>query len=61
MNSCELLEKCGFFSRHKQNRELARKVYCQGGKQNECLRKKYRQEHGEPPSADMMPDGGMLQ
>ena len=27
---------------------------------NECMRKKYRQEHGTPPSDDMMPSGKMI-
>ena len=61
---CELLSRCGFFKKYVGTKELACKgfmrKYCQGPKQNECMRKKYRQEHGVPPSDDMMPNGRMI-
>ncbi len=61
---CELLEKCGFFKKYQSTKELACKGfiinYCQGPQLNDCLRKKYRQEHGVAPSDDMMPNGRMI-
>ena len=61
---CELLEKCGFFKKYQESKNLACKgfinQYCKGPKLNECERKKYREEHGEPPSDDMMPSGQMV-
>ncbi len=64
-NECELLEKCGFFKKYKDTKELACKgfigLYCKGEQMNECARKAYRKEHGQPPSDDMMPNGLMLQ
>ena len=61
---CGLLEKCGFFKKYQSVHELACKgfisQYCQGDKMNICKRKAYRQEHGAPPSDDMMPNGKMF-
>ena len=61
---CELLGKCGFFKRYEQSLDLACrgfiKSYCKGEKMDECARKKYRTEHGEPPDDNMMPSGQML-
>ena len=60
---CELLEKCGYFKKYKESKELVChgfiQQYCKGPKQNECKRKEYRQKHGVPPSDDMMPSGHM--
>lgn len=64
MSDCELLEKCGFFKKHQQSKELACKgfisLYCKGSKQTDCERKKYRQAHNKPPEDDMMPNGAVL-
>lgn len=61
---CELLSACGFFKKYNQSKELVCKGfiqgYCKGEKMNECERKKYRQQHGKPPSDDMMPSGHMI-
>ncbi len=61
---CELLEKCGFFKKYQDIKKLACKgfirQYCKGPKMNICKRKQYRQEHGVPPSDDMMPNGRMI-
>lgn len=61
---CEFLEKCGLFKKYQETKELACRgfisKYCQGPKQNECERKKYRQEQGTPPSDDMMPNGKII-
>jgi hypothetical protein len=61
---CESLEKCGFFKKYDTIKNLACKgfilQYCKGPQMNDCLRKKYRQEHGTPPSDDMMPNGQMI-
>lgn len=61
---CELLETCGFFKKYQATKDLVCKgfiqQYCCGPKMNECKRKQYRQEHGSPPSDDMMPTGHMV-
>ena len=61
---CELLAKCGFFKKYQDIKDLACKGfisrYCRGPRQDECKRKQYRQEHGTPPSDDMMPSGQMM-
>jgi len=65
MSDCELLEKCGFFKKYQASKELACKgfisLYCKGPKQNACVRKQYRQEHGVPPNDNMMPNGMMIE
>ena len=62
--NCVLLEKCGFFKKFGNNKDYMTQgfieLYCKGPKQNECVRKKYREEHGTPPSDDMMPTGEMM-
>ncbi|SKA97112.1 hypothetical protein SAMN02745704_02814 [Paucidesulfovibrio gracilis DSM 16080] len=64
MPDCELLDQCGFFKKYKDTKKLACsgfiKQYCKGPLQAQCMRKAYRQEHGKPPSDDMMPPGGMV-
>jgi len=61
---CELLAKCGFFKKYQTTKDMACKgfirQYCHGPDMNVCIRKKYRQEHGTPPSDDMMPTGQMI-
>ncbi len=58
---CELLETCGFFKKYEDSLDLACrgfiKSYCKGEKMDECARKIYRREHGQPPHDDMMPSG----
>ena len=58
---CSLLDKCGFFKKYQAAKDLACKgfvqQYCTGPKMNECMRLKYRLEHGTPPPDDMMPTG----
>ena len=58
---CELFEKCGFLKKHYATKELACKgfilQYCRGPKLDQCKRKAYLQEHGTPPSDDMLPSG----
>ncbi|MBU1044006.1 MAG: hypothetical protein KJ915_06370 [Candidatus Omnitrophica bacterium] len=62
--SCELLEKCGFFQKYQNTKELACKGFmnrfCKGPEMNECKRKEYRQKYGFAPSDDMMPSGQMI-
>jgi hypothetical protein len=61
---CELLEKCGFFQKYQASKDLVCKgfiiEYCKGPKMQECKRLEYRQQHGSPPSDDMMPSGKMI-
>ena len=64
MSECELLDKCGFFNKYKETKELACKgfiaKYCTGSDMNKCKRKIYRKEHGQAPPNDMMPSGQMV-
>lgn len=61
---CENLEKCGFFAKYKETKDLACKgfikMYCQGPHMNECKRKEYKHLHNAPPSDNMMPNGGII-
>lgn len=61
---CELLNKCGFFKKYQNSRELACKgfilQYCKGPKMSECKRMEYRTKNGVPPADDMMPNGQMI-
>ena len=61
---CPNLEKCGFVKKHQSSQELAIKgfinIFCKTDKQSECKRKKYKEQHGVPPSDDMMPNGIMM-
>jgi hypothetical protein len=62
--NCELLANCGFFKKYAERYNLSCKgfikLYCQGPRRNECQRKQCGQEHGEPLSDDMMPNGQIL-
>ncbi len=64
MQTCELLEKCGFFRKYQASLDMACrgfvKSFCQGPEMDNCKRKAYRKEHGEPPHDDMLPSGHML-
>lgn len=63
---CKSLPNCGFFKKHADNKkkELACKgfvaMYCRGEKQEECRRRKYKEEKGCPPPDDMLPNGQMI-
>lgn len=58
---CELVDRCGFFRKYKDSQDLACRgfmnMYCRGAKQGDCVRMKYRKEHGCPPDDDMLPSG----
>ncbi len=64
MEECDSLQKCGFFKKYQQTKDLACKgfmaIYCKGAKMDECKRKQFRKEHGKPPSDDMLPTGQMI-
>lgn len=64
MTDCEKLEKCGFFNEYKEKRALNSildkfiKDYCQGDKQNDCVRKKIAKQYGpEKVPVNMTPTG----
>ena len=61
---CELLPKCGFFKKYAGSKDSLIKgfinSYCKGPNMEECKRKQYRQQHGKPPSDDMMPNGKFI-
>ena len=64
MYECELLETCGFFKKYQESLNLACKgfikTYCKGERMDECKRKEYRAEHGQPPQDDMLPSGHIM-
>lgn len=64
MADCELLDRCGFFKKYQHSLDLACRgfmnSYCTGPKMDECLRKKFRAEHGCPPDDDMLPSGQLM-
>ncbi len=64
MVECELLETCGFFRVYSDTLDMACrgfiKTYCKGERMDECKRKEYRLQHGEPPVDDMLPTGQMI-
>jgi len=58
---CELLEKCGFFTKYQMARELGFiQLYCRGPKMSKCERKIFRQKNGTPPIDDMTPGGQII-
>ena len=61
IESCDLLEVCGFFRKYAAVEELACRgylaAYCLGGELVDCKRKEYRKAHGGPPPDDMLPTG----
>jgi hypothetical protein len=61
---CQYLEKCGFFNKYCQSKNLACKGfimrYCKGAEMEDCKRLEYRKAHGAPPPDDMMPSGQMM-
>ena len=63
-DECELLKTCGFFKKYQSVKDLACKgfikLYCKGPRMDECKRKQYRTEHGEPPPDDMLPSGQII-
>jgi hypothetical protein len=63
-NQCEHLEKCGFFKKYQETKNLACRgfinLYCKGPKMSECKRLEYRNKNGVPPSDDMMPNGQII-
>ncbi len=64
MTECELLANCGFYKKYQGTLDLACrgfiKTYCRGAQMDECVRKQYRMEHGQPPEDDMMPSGQIV-
>lgn len=64
MADCELLEHCGFFRKHGASHHAAcrllLRVYCQGGRQEECRRKALLRQMGHPPEDDVLPTGELF-
>ncbi len=59
--SCEFLGGCAFFNKYKEPLGAAYDgfvaLYCKGQKMEDCQRRAYRLEKGEPPADDMLPNG----
>lgn len=64
MMECDLLETCGFFKKYQGTLDMACrgfiKTFCTGERMNECKRKAYRLEHGQPPIDHMLPSGQIM-
>jgi len=64
MFECELINRCGFFAKYQESKDLACRgfmnLYCRGPQQSECKRLQYRAKHGFPPGDDMLPTGQMV-
>ncbi|MGA2193378.1 MAG: hypothetical protein ABSG42_08410 [Nitrospirota bacterium] len=63
--TCEFLEKCGFFINFKGNSEVIRagwiRLFCQSkGRSEKCERKAIRRKTGSPPPDNMAPTGDMI-
>ncbi len=58
---CVHLPRCGFFLKFCKTKDLACRGfiarYCKGDLMKDCKRLQYKNEHGVPPSDDMMPTG----
>jgi hypothetical protein len=66
IESCEMLEKCGFFRNFQGNAEVIKKgwirSFCESKEKSaECKRKKIRQKTGQPPADNITPTGMILQ
>jgi len=61
MESCELLNTCGFFKKYQDSLDMAckgfLKSYCHGPLLDDCKRKSFRKANGQPPHDDMLPSG----
>lgn len=62
--TCELLPNCRFFKIHsalgeRESQDLIN-LYCRGGEDMECLRKRFAQATGRTPPDGMLPTGQML-
>ena len=68
---CELLEKCGFFKRYREqggNKEVVEEdieawinKYCNDiENSNNCKRKQVRNKTGKPPADNVSPEGDIL-
>ena len=59
--ACEFLSGCAFFNKYKEALGPAYDgfvaLYCKGPKLEDCKRRIYRLEKGEPPADDMLPSG----
>ena len=64
LNTCELLDTCGFFKKYQSSNNLACRgligTYCKGPKMNQCKRLEYRNKYGRPPENSMMPSGDTM-
>jgi hypothetical protein len=63
--TCESLEKCGFFNSYKGNSEVVKEgwitLFCESLEKSEnCERKKLRKQTGKPPADNMTPTGKFL-
>lgn len=58
---CDFFKGCAFFNKYKERLGAAYDgfvtMYCDGLKMEDCKRRQYRLEKGEPPVDDMLPNG----
>jgi hypothetical protein len=64
MADCENLAGCSFFQKYQGTKKLACQglmtKYCKGSLQTDCKRKEFKRAKGMAPSADMMPNGEVM-
>jgi len=63
--SCEFLDRCGFFLNYKGNTEVIKqgwiRMYCENQEKSmQCERRKIREQTGQPPADNMCPTGKVL-
>jgi len=58
---CEFLNGCAFFNKYKDTLGAAYDgfvaLYCHGPRLEDCKRRIFRINKGEPPAEDMLPNG----
>ena len=61
---CSRLVSCPFFQKYKhlEEAEIARlkRLFCKGPYMDQCVRKLYKELHGEDSPAQMSPEGKIL-
>jgi hypothetical protein len=64
METCELIDKCGFLIRYSPSNQLACQGfinrYCNGELKDQCKRKAFKMKNGTPPPDNMLPTGTFL-
>ena len=64
MSACDQMKTCGFYLCFKDSdqSEIQDVIhrYCYSQKNENCARKRFQREHGEPPPEEMSPGGNFV-